>query len=322
MERELTESPLVTIAIPTFNRASSYLPRALRASCSQSYPNLDILVADNASVDDTPDVVRSVRDHRIRYHRHADNIGSARNTSFCIDSARGEYTLLLNDDDLIDETFVAACIGALSRGERPGLIRTGLRIIDESGAKLRSHPNMVAGMSFTEFVIAWTEGLTAPYLCSTLFRTDALQRVGMHSRHYMWDDVITELKIAATEGRVDIADVHASSREHGEELTRAATARAWCEDSVELLELVCLLAPGDAVMLRSYLAPFLAKIGYRRTVEMNAPILARLYGGWDVYRSLGVLPEMPVWLKQVMGREPWYRHLIRFKGFGRRMVGR
>src|SRR5690606_4365233 len=64
-------NPLVTICIPTFNRADTFLPKALAAACNQTYRNLEILVSDNASSDGTPELVRSMIDPRISYHRQA-----------------------------------------------------------------------------------------------------------------------------------------------------------------------------------------------------------------------------------------------------------
>jgi hypothetical protein len=315
-------APLVTIAIPTFNRAGSYLPGALQSARRQSYANLEILVSDNASSDTTTELVKSCGDPRVRYHRHEENIGSARNTNYCIQAAKGEYTLLLNDDDLIDEDFVEVCIGALRNGERPGLIRTGMRIVNATGDIIRTHPNEVGGLDFTQFVIGWTRGLTTPYLCNTLFKSEPLKARGMHSRHYLWDDVMTELRIAATHGRVDIGAVHASQREHHGELTRAAAVRAWCEDSLELLELVCRLAPRDADVLTAHLAPFLAELSYRRAAEVNAPLRVRLHSGWVVYRTQGVPPNVSSWIKQVLSHESWYGALVRAKHFGLSLIGR
>lgn len=294
--------PLVTIAIPTFNRAGSFLPRALRAACDQSYWNLDILVADNASNDFTEELVRTFGDPRVRYHRHPENIGSPANTNFCIASSQGEYTLLLNDDDLIDSAFISTCMEAVSRGERPGLVRTGMRVIDAAGATIRTHPNQVQGLDFTEFIIAWTQGLTTPYLCNTLFKTAPLQQVGMHSRHYMWDDVITELKIAAAFGRVDIPDVLASACEHHGEIAHTAELSAWCEDSLELLETACQLSARDPTTVRSYLVRFLAKLNYQRCVHMDGVLRERLRAAWIVFRTFGVAPESLAWFKQVVAR--------------------
>ena len=58
--------PLVTIAIPTYNRAGSYLPVALGSALAQRYPRLEVLVADNASSDETASFVRGITDERLR----------------------------------------------------------------------------------------------------------------------------------------------------------------------------------------------------------------------------------------------------------------
>ena len=80
MQRETL--PFVTIAIPTYNRARSYLPVAVEAARAQSYPLLEIIVADNASSDDTAGFMQSIGDLRLRYLRHPFNIGANRNYNY------------------------------------------------------------------------------------------------------------------------------------------------------------------------------------------------------------------------------------------------
>ena len=62
---ESSENPLVTIAIPTFNRAS-WLGDCVRSALSQSYRNIEVLVSDNASTDDTQSVLSEFPDPRLR----------------------------------------------------------------------------------------------------------------------------------------------------------------------------------------------------------------------------------------------------------------
>src|SRR5690349_16159391 len=145
----MATEPLVTIAIPTFNRADAYLPATLAAASRQSYANLDILVADNASADDTQRVVSSFRDSRIRYHRHPSNVGAVANWNFCIEQGRGKYFLMLMDDDLVDQDFVEACIKRAAEKPEAGLIRTGTRVIDGHGNLIHISPNHVDGLDFS-----------------------------------------------------------------------------------------------------------------------------------------------------------------------------
>ena len=93
-------SPLVTVIIPTFNRAALLL-RAIRSVQSQVYTNLEIIIVDDASSDNTAEIVRNLsEDARIIYIRHRTNRGLAaagRNTG--IRKARGEHVAFLDDDD-------------------------------------------------------------------------------------------------------------------------------------------------------------------------------------------------------------------------------
>ena len=306
--------PLVTIAIPTYNRAEKFLPIALRSACQQTYENLDIFVSDNCSHDQTGTLVASFADPRIRYHRHTSNIGAAKNVNFCVEQSRGEYTLLLMDDDAIDDDFVAACVNAARTKPDAGLIRSGARVVNGNGETTYESPNLVVGLNFTEFVLGWTEGKTAPYLCSTLFRTTPLQQIGMHSKHHLWVDVITELTIASRHGRVDIPDIKASFCMHHGELTVGASIEEWCEDSVQLLDLACELASSDKAMLRERLTPYLATLMYRVALRLNKPWPARLAACFTVKKALGTPPDSDV-VREALRQIAWYKRLK--QGLGR-----
>ena len=72
-------NPLVTIAIPTYNRANAYLKTAISCALKQSYQNLEILISDNNSEDNTEELVNQFSDRRIRYVKHPENIGFVKN---------------------------------------------------------------------------------------------------------------------------------------------------------------------------------------------------------------------------------------------------
>ena len=96
-----------TIGIPTYNRAG-FLRRALEAACEQTSDDVEVLVSDNASTDNTEAVVRSFGD-RVRYHRNPTNIGLWRNFGQGADPAGGDYLAWLQDDDLIPVLGQQAC---------------------------------------------------------------------------------------------------------------------------------------------------------------------------------------------------------------------
>ena len=105
----------VTVGIPTHNRAS-WLRRAIESVIQQSYANFTLVIADNASDDDTPDVVASFPDHRIVYHRLEHNVGRVANTNGLVARTSTEFLVLLGDDDELrprhlEETVCASGAG-------------------------------------------------------------------------------------------------------------------------------------------------------------------------------------------------------------------
>lgn len=112
----MESTPLVTIGIPTFNRAAS-LVRAVESARAQDYPNLEILISDNASSDGTEALCRNLVsvDPRVRYFRQPENFGAVKNFSAVLSLARGEYFMWLGDDDWIDPEYVSACVAALRK---------------------------------------------------------------------------------------------------------------------------------------------------------------------------------------------------------------
>lgn len=94
----MVKKPLVSVIIPTYNRAH-LLKRAIDSALAQTYENLEVLVIDDASSDETEYVVGSYRDPRVRYFRHCTNRGgsAARNTGLQL--ARGHFVAFLDSDD-------------------------------------------------------------------------------------------------------------------------------------------------------------------------------------------------------------------------------
>lgn len=107
--------PLVSTYV--FQRTSSgaTLKETLFSIVSQSYSRLEILVVDNASIDNTIEVASAVNDPRIRIHKNTENIGAEGNFNRCIEVASGEYTAIYHADDLYSSEMVAKQVEFLER---------------------------------------------------------------------------------------------------------------------------------------------------------------------------------------------------------------
>src|SRR5690606_4079066 len=159
-EASLVSPPLVTIGIPTYNRARGYLREALASALAQTYERVEVVVADNCSEDDTAEVVAEVGAGRVRYHRHERNLGAQANFNSLLELAAGDHFVLLHDDDLIDADFVATCVAAMGE-RRPGLVRTGTRVIGEDGRVVYQRLNQAPGTDVRGLVEAWFANRTS-----------------------------------------------------------------------------------------------------------------------------------------------------------------
>lgn len=121
--------------IPTYNRAS-YLQEAIRSVLVQTYPDFEIIVVDDGSVDATASVVAGFGDTRIRY-LYQNNAGRsvARNKGLAL--ACGEYVAFLDDDDLYLPHKLATQAAFLDQHKDIGLVAGGARIISEDGTVIR-----------------------------------------------------------------------------------------------------------------------------------------------------------------------------------------
>lgn len=90
--------PKVSVVIPTYNRAN-LLKRAIKSVINQQFEDFELIVVDDASQDNTPEVVESIDDGRIRYIRLRENSGGPVARNIGIKKAKGEFIGLLDDDD-------------------------------------------------------------------------------------------------------------------------------------------------------------------------------------------------------------------------------
>lgn len=92
------KTPTFSICIPNYNYAQ-YVGDTIQSVLDQSYPHFEIIVADNASTDNSVDVVKSFTDKRIRLVQNRYNIGFAPNLQRASELAHGKYMLMISSDD-------------------------------------------------------------------------------------------------------------------------------------------------------------------------------------------------------------------------------
>jgi glycosyltransferase involved in cell wall biosynthesis len=106
--------PRVSIGLPVFN-GEQFLIRALDSLLAQNYSDFELIISDNGSTDGTEKICKDYasRDHRIRYIRQSQNLGSHENFNFVLRESRGEYFMWAAADDLWDRNFIDSLLKSL-----------------------------------------------------------------------------------------------------------------------------------------------------------------------------------------------------------------
>jgi glycosyltransferase involved in cell wall biosynthesis len=136
-------TPLVSIGMPVYN-AQRYLREALDSLLAQDYANIELIISDNASSDETGAIAReyTARDPRIRYQRAERNQGAVWNFNRVFGLAHGQYFMWAAFDDLRDRSYVRRCVELLERHPQAVLCCTEVQLIDEAGRVTPPDPRM------------------------------------------------------------------------------------------------------------------------------------------------------------------------------------
>src|SRR6202451_1125340 len=106
----MPSNDLVSVTIVTYN-SGRFIKRCLESVLEQKYPNLEVVVIDNASTDGTVDILEQFQDH-CRIHYNDENIGFAAAQNQAIGLSGGEWVLTLNPDVLLLKGFIQSLVDA------------------------------------------------------------------------------------------------------------------------------------------------------------------------------------------------------------------
>ncbi|HEV8434968.1 MAG TPA: glycosyltransferase family A protein [Thermoanaerobaculia bacterium] len=206
---------LVSTIIPVFNR-STLLVEAVSSALEQTYPQLEVIVVDDASTDDTPQVIASLceRDARVRsVRRENGGPGLARETGR--QAARGEFIQYLDSDDLLLPRKFELQVAALRADPSAGIAYGITRYRDAAGDEIAcmwKEANQVQRKMFPSFLVSrWWETVTP------LFRRSVTDAAGPWTNLRLEEDWEYDCRIAALDPDLAFVDeVLAEHRDHVE----------------------------------------------------------------------------------------------------------
>ena len=133
----MSKIPQVSVVMPTFNRAKE-LPRAVRSVLSQTVKDLELIIVDDASSDNTEEVISRFKDDRIHYKKLPKNVGGAEARNVGIRMARADLVAFQDSDDEWTCAKLAQSLDELEADKKIGAIFTSY--IQISGDNCRLMP--------------------------------------------------------------------------------------------------------------------------------------------------------------------------------------
>lgn len=193
---------LVSVVVASYNHAG-YLQRRLDSLVAQNYPQLEILVIDDRSPDDSWAVLQAYRDHpKVTLIQRERNGGWVVVSNQGIDLANGEFVLFANCDDACEPDMISSLVAAIRRHPSAGLAFCRSQMVDENDnvlgddyeireAAFRRHCATDAFIGRDDMRRFLFHSCVIPNLSAALFRRSCFERAGTLTADYRacsdWD---------------------------------------------------------------------------------------------------------------------------------------
>jgi glycosyltransferase involved in cell wall biosynthesis len=175
-----SNSPSVTVCIPTFNQAP-FLIQAIESVLEQSYPEVCILISDDASTDDTAKLMEQYADHpRICYYRQPQNLGISANNNWLLAQPETEYIIRLDSDDLLLPEYTATLLDLFLKFPKAGYAHASVNEIDSENT-LRRVRRLFGRDIYQEPSTAFKAGLTGYRVAANICM---FKRSVLHEMHF------------------------------------------------------------------------------------------------------------------------------------------
>ncbi|CDM39092.1 glycosyltransferase [Ectopseudomonas oleovorans] len=206
------QQPLVSVIIASYNHAP-YIEASILSVLAQSYPQVELLVVDDGSSDDSVARIETLqRVHGFDFRVQA-NQGLSRTLNETIARAKGSLIAPFGSDDIMLPERIARQVEYMAGKPEVGICAGNIQQIDQCGDAL-AEPKRLSWrrLDFEDVFLNRKPGAPAPTL---LFRREALERVGGFDPEVRLEDLMIELKITRAGYFIDVlADVLALYRVH------------------------------------------------------------------------------------------------------------
>jgi glycosyltransferase involved in cell wall biosynthesis len=129
--------PKISVIIPTYNR-SGMVKEAISSVLAQTEHDLEVIVVDDGSTDNTRSVIESLNDHRVRYF-YKTNGGPASARNFGLSKARCQFIAFLDSDDLWPTNYLDVMVANLENNQDFGVAYSPITLVYRDGSRIKSY---------------------------------------------------------------------------------------------------------------------------------------------------------------------------------------
>ena len=236
------DTPLVTVLLPVYN-GSAHLRESVETVLSQSFGDFELLVIDDASTDETPAILASFDDARLRVLVNDRNLGLTPTLNRGIREARGAYIARQDADDLSDPGRLSAQVSYLEAHPEVGLLGCSYRRIDEAGRSLGLRPVPTDAVA-----IRWRLLFLSAFAhSSVMIRSATLTEVGPYDEAFSYaEDYELWSRIARTGEIAAVSHVLISYRRTATSLTATFSGAAAEVEAISAANVEWVLAAAGA----------------------------------------------------------------------------
>ena len=186
--------PKVSVGLPVYN-GQEFLEKALECILGQDFEDFELIISDNASVDETGDICRSyaAKDKRIHYSRNDVNIGAARNYNKVFHAAKGKYFRWAAHDDECRQSLLRRCVEYLDdSSDLVAMVYARGELIDEEGQTILAGLDRIESRDPRPYRrlarILWSLNYCDPIF--GLIKTDVLEKTQLIGGFFGADNVL------------------------------------------------------------------------------------------------------------------------------------
>lgn len=189
----------VSIIIPTYNQ-EKYISQAVSSALSQTYSNLEVIVSDDGSNDNTENILRPcLSDKRLKYFRNPSNLGRVKNYSKALrEYSTGDYALILDGDDfLMDNNYIFDAIDLIIKNNLVMVFSNAEIFIEENGSLIKDAMNSKLSniIDGNDFFLSYPNGYSISHMTVLYDRRKAIN-LNFYSIDILSSDLESILKLA------------------------------------------------------------------------------------------------------------------------------